>query len=73
MDCTCHSHNGFQLRSSEEELAQQLSLEGLTARDDCVIVDIQGSVSGLRRDEDNHVFDEGVIDEQYRRFLEVGV
>ena len=69
MDCTCHSHNGFQLRSSEEELAEQTSLEGLTPFSDSVIVDKVGSVSGLMPFESMMEWDEQFLDQQYRRFL----
>ena len=56
--CTCHSHNGF-------------ILEGLTSADESVRLDKSGSVSGLDSDEENHVFDERLIDEQHRRFLQL--
>jgi len=68
--CTCHSHNGFLLERGYAELAQQRSLEGLTPTSECVTLDRSGSVSGLRRDEINMIFDDGVINEQHRRFLE---
>jgi len=46
MNCDCYSHNGF-LTERGYELAQQMSLEGLTPFGDCVIVDKSGSVSAL--------------------------
>ncbi len=67
--CGCHSHNGFQL--SPEGLAQrELELPGVDGMALRSYVDKVGSVSGLRRDEDLHVFDDQVLDEQYRRFLD---
>jgi len=68
-DCRCFSHNGFLTERGYSELAQRTSLEGLLPRGDSVIVDMHGSVSGLRRDEAFHVFDDDLIDNQYRRFL----
>ncbi len=67
-DCGCHSHNGFV--SSPEGLAQRRpeSLE-LAGRVASRYLDKVGSVSGLRRDEALNVFDDGLIDEQHRRFL----
>ncbi len=59
--CSCHAHNGFLTRKGYEALdvaAEQLYL------------DIGSSVSGLRRDEHTMIFDEGVLDEQHRRFLQ---
>ena len=61
------THKGYQL--AEERGAQQISLEGLLPRGDCVRVDTSVSVSALVEVED-HWFEE-VIDEQYRRFLSV--
>jgi len=71
----CYSHNGFQL--SPEGLAQR-ELEfagfpevGLTRSEESVTLDSRVSVSGLRRDEIAMEFHEEIIDEQYRRFLEL--
>ena len=70
-DCGCHSHNGFQLSRSDEGLAQRklISAGDLTRSDDGVTLDRSGSVSGLRRDEMMLDFDDELIDNQYRRFL----
>ena len=68
-DCSCHSHGGF-LTERGIELAQQLSLEGLTPRGDCVRVDIRGSVSALVEGEESHVWDDLILDEQSRRFYD---
>ena len=67
-DCGCHSHNGFQL--SPEGLAQRedVRLEGVDMELPLQYLDKVGSVSGLRRDEEFHVFDDQLIDQQYRRF-----
>ena len=63
-----HSRNGF-LTKEGYALAQQISLEGLVPRGDLEYLDSRVSVSGLRRDETVMIFDEGVLDEQHRRFL----
>ncbi len=65
MKCRCHSHNGLLFSGSSEELAEQLSLEGLARRRDHAYIDSKVSVSGLRRDE---VFVDDLLEEQYRRF-----
>jgi len=67
--CGCHSHNGFQLEIEDQldlELAQRVSLEGLTPMSDCVSVDRLGSVSASEHLESH--WDDDVIEEQYRRF-----
>ena len=68
--CGCHSHNGFQL--SPEGLAQRSDavLEGVDMGTAHGYIDKVVSVSGSRRDEMTMIFDEGVIDEQHRRFVE---
>ncbi len=70
-DCRCTSHNGFLTDRGYAEVAQreQLSAEGLTRSENCVIVDKVGSVSALVEVEEFHVFDDDLIDSQYRRFL----
>ncbi len=71
-ECRCHSHNGFVLgepRSLEGLSIARAEEKGLTPDVDCVRLDLVGSVSGLRRDETDHVFDDEIVDNQYRRFL----
>ena len=68
MRCECVSHNGFLTKAGFALVAQQRSLEGLTLLSDSVRLDIVGSVSALAEAEDSHVFDDQVIDQQYRRF-----
>ena len=68
--CRCSAHNGFLTVKGLAEAAQRFSLEGLDSRRDYAYVDSVASVSGLRRDETTMIFDEGVIDEQHRRFLQ---
>ena len=63
-----HSRNGFLTKLGLEEAAQKTSLEGLASWDDIEYVDSKGSVSGLRRDEGFHVWDDQIIERQYRRF-----
>ena len=69
MTCSCRSHNGLLTAKGLEETAQR-SLEGLEVadRDSSRYVDRVGSVSGLRRDEIH--WDDDVIDQQHRRFLD---
>ena len=65
-----HSRNGFLTVRGYAENAQR-SLEGLEVVDmelPLEYVDKVGSVSGLRRDEEFHVFDDHLLDEQHRRF-----
>ena len=70
MKCGCSSHGGFLTGKGLEETAQR-SLEGLEVdgMDKSRYLDKVGSVSGLRRDGDLHVFDDDLIEEQHRRFL----
>ncbi len=68
--CSCSSHGSFLTAKGLKEAAQRFSLEGLAPRGELEYVDRSVSVSGSRRDEINMIFDEGVIDEQHRRFLE---
>ncbi len=71
MKCSCHSHNGFLLSSTE--LAQQETLGlcipcGVVAPgEDQLYLDKVGSVSGLVEVEDH--WDADLIDQQYQRFL----
>ncbi len=58
--CGCISHNGFLTRAGYRALDKAASQSYL---------DIEGSVSALRRDETMFIFDDEVLDEQYRRFL----
>ena len=70
MTCKCHSHNGFVLGRSPEGLAQrELERAGdLTRSDKGVSLDMVGSVSALVDVEGSHVFDDQLLDNQYRRF-----
>jgi len=70
-NCSCHSHNGFQLEGGEAELAEQTSLEGLTPMSEADRVDKVGSVSALVEGEGSirHCWPEDeVLEEQHRRF-----
>ena len=71
--CGCSSHNGFLTAKGLAETAQLefLRAQGLTRSDKGVRLDMVGSVSGLRRDEEPHVWDDEVLEEQYQRFLPV--
>ena len=62
--CGCYSHNGLVRRGYE-----QLSLPGIDKAEALVDLDKVGSVSAVRRDETTFVFDDKLIDEQHRRFL----
>jgi len=52
------------------DLEQQILEGGLTGDEECVRLDTQGSVSGLRRDETSMPFDEDLTDEQFERWLD---
>jgi len=67
------SRNGFLTERGYAELAQRTSREGLSPRgvDEMVAgryLDKVGSVSALDGDGDFHVFDDELLDQQYRRF-----
>jgi len=62
MVCGCISHNGFLTRAG---------YRALDRADGLLEVDSTGSVSGLTRHDITMIFDDGVIDEQHRRFLEL--
>jgi len=66
--CNCMSHNGFLTRLGYRAVDAGWPLTGPT---ECVRLDSIGSVSGLRRDETTMIWDEEILDEQHRRFLEV--
>ena len=68
MKCNCRAHNGFLTAKGLKETAPQISLEGLAGRPVHEYVDIVGSVSALVEGEGFHVFDNELIEEQYRRF-----
>ncbi len=69
--CTCHSHNGFLTElglEHRDQLAQRnpevLQLGDLTTLMDEIILDSEGSVSGLELERD---FCDRLVDEQSRR------
>ena len=70
--CECLSHNGLLTAKGLVEAAQREDALGIgpwVDDDECYLyLDLPISVSGLRRDETHHVFDDRVLDEQYRRF-----
>ncbi len=68
-DCRCISHGGFLTKRGYRLVAQQNSLEGLAPRGVHAYVDRVGSVSALAEAEEFHVFDDALIEQQYRRFL----
>ncbi len=59
--CGCITHNGFLTRAGYRALDRKAGSG---------YIDSMVSVSGPRRDEENCFFDEELIDEQYRRFLD---
>ncbi len=69
MRCSCRSHGSFLTAKGLAEAEQRFSLEGLAPRGLLEYVDKVGSVSALAEAEDSHVFDDEVLDQQYRRFL----
>ncbi len=69
-DCGCYSHGGFLTAKGLEEAAQrERSLPGVDAMGVSRYVDRVGSVSAMDDGRD-HVFDDALIDQQYRRFLD---
>jgi len=62
--CGCHSHNGFVI------LRNLPFGRGLAEDDMQLYLDKVASVSGSRRDEITMIFDDEVIDDQHRRFLQ---
>ena len=60
LPCGCRSHNGFLTRAGYEAFDKAAQM--------CYL-DRVGSVSGLRRDETMLIFDDELLDNQYRRFL----
>jgi len=75
MDCSCSSHGSFLtakgIEDAEQRRAGPVIFPGVDMHQLSLYLDKVGSVSGLRRDETDHVFDDAIVDEQYRRFLSV--
>ncbi len=67
MTCGCNSHGSFLTAKGLGEAAQRFSLEGLAPRGELEYIDKVGSVSALVEGE-GHIFDDELIDSQYRRF-----
>ena len=67
--CDCRSHNGLLTAKGLEEAAQRFSLEGLAPGGEREYLDKVGSVSGQFEFEFTMIFDDALIDEQHRRFL----
>ncbi len=69
--CCCQSHNGFLTRAGYARVAQRGvdSLETVDMFEDMCYLDKVGSVSGLVEVEGSCVWDEQVLDSQYRRFI----
>ncbi len=67
MKCRCHSHGGLLLGSQLDLLrpTARAEEEGLTLDELHVSLDILGSVSASELD---LIFDDVIIDQQYRRF-----
>ncbi len=63
--CGCISHDGFLTRRGYE-LLQNREVDGGEA---LTYLDKVGSVSAVRRDETMFVFDDVLLDDQHRRFL----
>ena len=69
-DCGCRSHNGFLTAKGLEEAAQRSDFRRVVdAMGNSYYVDKVDSVSGLELERDLHVFDDSLLDSQYRRFL----
>jgi len=59
--CGCITHNGFLTRKGYRLLDMA---------DQQRYLDIMGSVSAFESSRDTMIFDDGVLDEQHRRFLD---
>ncbi len=70
--CNCMAHNGFMTAKGLEEAAQrELELDALLAVEaPSPYLDKVGSVSAMVEVEDAYVWDDRVLDEQHRRFLD---
>jgi len=62
-----HARNGFLTAKGLREAAQRFSLEGLAPRGESEYLDTMSSVSALAEAE--AIFDDDLLDEQYRRFI----
>ena len=72
--CGCNSHNGFLTAKGLEKAAQRdVCIDGVDGMDMFGYLDSRVSVSAVGRDETMLIFDDEVIENQYRRFLEAGV
>ena len=70
MDCGCVSHNGFLTAKGLKEAAQrEVDSHGLDAMWSIGYLDSRGSVSAVENENEPCVWDDQVIDSQYRRFL----
>ncbi len=63
--CGCISHDGFLTRRGY----QSLRAPEVDKAEASLYLDKVGSVSAVRRDEAMVIFDDEVLEEQYRRFL----
>jgi len=72
MDCNCLSHNGFLTAKGLEEAEQRVvdgaEFLGVDERQLSLYLDRVGSVSALVEVEEDHVWDDRLLDEQDRRF-----
>ncbi len=68
--CKCLSHNGFLTAKGLKEAAQrEVDVHGVDAMWSASYLDRVGSVSALAEAEAFFVFDDQLIENQYRRFL----
>jgi len=68
--CTCRSHNGFLTAKGLAEAAQRdVIIDGVASMDMFGYLDKSGSVSAMVEVEENHVWDDQLLDEQARRVL----
>ena len=71
--CSCRAHGTFLTAKGLEEAAQRrLELpDDLVVDESLLYLDKVDSVSGARRDETHHVWDDQILDEQHARFSEL--
>ncbi len=71
VSCGCRSHNGFLTAKGLKEADQRSAVipEGLAGGESTLYLDRVGSVSAFEPEAEGFVWDELLIDSQYRRFL----
>jgi len=69
VNCSCRSHNGFLTAKGLAEARERSGLVGVDRQHELLYLDRGCSVSGLVEVEEDHVWDEEILDEQFRRWI----